>query len=220
MTLPVTIDARDAPTGSGTPNGIITALKSQVPNVLSYVVPTSSTGSIYGSVSNIVTWSGDFHVWDANLKVYFQIEFKERYVFATHYSLKGSGSGNYIFSRVWDLYGFDSEGDVPTLITTNTSVGSTYCGDGTHCKNSDWGTFEILNPTRSYRFLRFQIKEKSVSSYDWKIVLTGFEVFGIYSKDIRYTADPVKITPFCLKSCPVAPCFPFYSIAISTLIHS
>ena len=88
MSLPELIVANNIPTGSATPNGIIATLRPQVPNFLDFVVASSNTARNFGDVSNIVTWSGGFQT-NNNKEAYVQVEFKERYVFATHYSLKG-----------------------------------------------------------------------------------------------------------------------------------
>ena len=216
MSLPELIEAHDVPTGNAVPSGIITALKSRVSNILTYVVPTTNVGTNIGDISYIVNWNGEFQTVD-NFEAYVQVEFKERYVFATHYSLKGCGNNGWWFAKGWYLYGFDSVGETPTLITTNTSEGSTFCGTGNFCNSLDWGTFAIPNPNRSYRFFRLKVKEPSYSSYSnsstagWRVALAGIEVFGVYSNDIKYTSYPTKRTTFRLKSCPVSP---RYSIPI------
>ena len=66
------------------------------------------------------------------------------------------------------------------MITTNTSVGSTYCGSEPQCKSTSWGTFAIQNPKKSYRYLKIKLKTPS-DDFDC-ILLAGFEIFGIYSK--------------------------------------
>ena len=89
MSLPELIEAHNIPTGSATPNGIIAKLRPQVSNISNYVVPFCNVGSLYGDdISTIVTWNGVFET-NNNSEAYVQVEFKERYVFATHYSLKG-----------------------------------------------------------------------------------------------------------------------------------
>jgi hypothetical protein len=218
MSLPEFIEANNIPTGNGVPSGIITALKSQVSNVLSYVVPTSNTATASGAVTNIVTWSGEF-VTKHNTEAYVQIEFKERYVFATHYSIRGILGENYNYAMSWYLYGLNSEGETPTLITTNTSAGTTFCGRTSgNCNGVDWVTFAIPNPNISYRFLRFKIKESS--SGTWRIVLGGFEVFGVYSNDIRYTADPTKTKMIFLRSCPIGQNYQIHIIFKTILLCS
>jgi hypothetical protein len=216
MTLPDLIEAHDIPAGNSTPSGIITALKQKVPNVLNNISLTSNTATLYGDISYAVNWGERYQTYD-NQDVYFQIGFNERYVFATHYSFRGY-TGSY-YAKQWYLYGFDSEGETPTLITTNTSVGSTFCGSSTGCYNNDWGTFVIPNANRSYRFLRFKIKEHSRSGY-WRISFSGFEVFGVYSKDIRYTTDSIKRRTLCFKSCPIIPNNPIYIIFKTILVCS
>jgi hypothetical protein len=205
MSLPEYIQAYNVPTGNSTPDGIITAIKRKVPNILDYVVPTSDT-SYWGNISTVVTWDGYVQT-GPNIQAYIQIEFKDRYVFATHYSLKGYGSNGWCYAKEWYLYGFDSVGETPTLITTNTSAGSTYCGSGSHCYNNNWGTFAIPNPNKSYRFLRIKIKTLSYCS-NYGILLGGFEVFGTYSRDIRYASNATKRAALLFKSCPAGSNYP------------
>jgi hypothetical protein len=88
--------------------------------------------------------------------------------------------------------GFNSVGETLTLITTNTSEGSTFCGNGQLCINVNWGTFAIPNPNKSYRYLRLQVKEQSCSTSFIVVLLDGFEVFGVYSKDTRYILNPTS----------------------------
>jgi hypothetical protein len=219
MSLPEFIEAHNIPTGNSTPNGIITALKSQVSNVLTYVVPTSNTETAYGNISNVVTWNGMYQTSSIE-GAYVQIEFKDRYVFATHYSLKGYGSNYWCYAKQWYVYGFNSVGETPTLIITHTSEGSTFCGYGRNCVNDNWGTFAIPNPSKSYRFLRIQVKEQSCSTSYIVVMLGGFEVFGVYSKDIRYTINPIKRRTFCFNSYPVTLHYPVLYIFKAILISS
>jgi hypothetical protein len=212
MSLPEFIEANNIPTGNGVPSGIITALKSKVSNVLSYVVPTSNTAADSGDVTNIVTWNGGFTTQD-NTEAYVQVEFKDRYVLATHYSLKSYSIYGYCFAKEWYLYGFDSVGETPTLITTNTSEGSTFCGTDSYCSSNDWATFTIPNSSIPYRFLRFQIKKSTCTV--WRVSLSGFEVFGVYSKD-KSLFQKKKV----FKSCQVCSHFPIHILFKAILICS
>jgi hypothetical protein len=218
MSLPEFIEAHNIPTGNSVPNGIITALKSKVSNVSSFVIPTSNTQTGFGDISSIISWSGHFQT-KSSTEAYVQIEFKERYVFATHYSLKGWGSGTACFAKGWYLYGLNSTEETPTLITTHTSEGSTFCGYGSHCINDNWGTFTIPNPSKSYRFLRIKVKEPSCNSF-YVIFLGGFEVFGVYSKDTINTINQIKRRTFCFNSYPVTLHYPVLYIFKTILISS
>ena len=181
MSLPELIVANNIPSGNTSPQGIIYKLKQRVSDILTYVVPSSNTArnTAFGDVSNIVTWNTVFQTV-ANANAYVQVEFKNRYVLATHYSLKGYSQGGSSYQKEWYIYGLDNENDTPVLLATNTSVDSTYCGSGSYCNSDDWGTFRIPNPRLFFRIIRMKIKTPSKK---WRILLSGFEVFGIYSAD-------------------------------------
>ena len=133
MTLPQYIEALDAPTGSNEPHGILYQIRGNVTNdqITNYVIPTYS-GSYSGNLKEPIKWTNFWQGYPSS--GYYQIEFKDRFVFPTHYSLKGSNG--YTCSKEWDLYGFNS-GETPFLLSSDTSVGSTYCGDSnTYCVGS------------------------------------------------------------------------------------
>ena len=54
MSLPEYLEAKDIPTGSNEPCGIICKLKTQVSNILSYVEATSTSKINRGEPSNII----------------------------------------------------------------------------------------------------------------------------------------------------------------------
>ena len=202
MSLPELIVANNIPSGSASPQGIIYKLKQSVSDILTCVVPSSNTernpSSSLGDITNIVTWSKAFQTI-SNENAYVQVEFKDRYVLATHYSLKGYSQGRCSYPKEWYIYGLDSENDTPVELATNTSVGSTYCGFYSSCNSDDWATFEIPNPKQFFRIIRLKIKTPSNSySEGWRILLSGFEVFGIYS----ISKAKAKKT-YCFKSYPV-----------------
>lgn len=197
MQLPQLIEAYDVPSGKYEPHGIIYKLKQRGVDILSNVIPSTNTAINFGKIDNVVTWEDGVQT-HSNKEAYIQIEFKERYVFATHYSLKGhSISSGCSYQKQWYLCGLNSPDDEPVNITTNTSAGSTFCGTDTWCNSSSWATFAIPKPQRSFRILRIVVKEPSYIY--WTVLLGGIEVFGIYSNNGRIK---VKRT-YCFKSYPL-----------------
>ena len=172
MTLPDYIEAFDAPTGSDEPHGILYQIRGNVTNdqITNFVVPTEY-GSYNGNLYNPIKWTG---LWQGiESSGYYQIEFKERFVFPTNYSLKGNSFSSY--GNKWDLYGFNS-GEPPVLLSSDTSIGSTYCGDYYYCSGNNWGTFKIKNPPqKAYRFFRFAHPKCEC------LMFAGVEFFGIFS---------------------------------------
>ena len=212
MSLPELIVANNIPSGNTSPQGIIYKLKQRVSDILTYVVPSSNTerNTNFGDVSNIVAWNTVFQTV-ANMNAYVQVEFKNRYVLATHYSLKGYSQGGCSYQKEWYIYGLDSETDTPVELATNTSTGSTYCGSDSNCNSDDWATFEIPNPKLFFRIIRLKIKTPSDG---WRILLSGFEVFGTY-----YVSKTKVKKTYCFKSYPMCKYRgPMYSILSSILI--
>ena len=193
MGLDDVIEAYDPPQGSAEPHGIIYKIREQVTNdkIIDYITPTSNVATNKGDINYIVTWNGGWQSSNSD-NAYFQVEFKDHYVFPTHYSIKGFSGKQY--AKSWELYGLNSLSEAPTFLSRNTSVGSTYCGD---CSEENWGTFVINNAPKSFRYFRFSIKEGILTNY-YFIALKGFEIFGVFLK------TPIKPKKtYCYKSIPI-----------------
>lgn len=191
MTIPDEITANIIPTGNGEPRGIIYKIRSLVTNtkILEYVFPTTNADR-YGDYKTFVKWDSFWHS-DFKQDAYIQVEFKDRYVFPTHYSLKGA-LGRY-HSKNWNLFGFNKIGEAMTLLSSDTCVGSTYCGDPAKsspdiycCQSDDWGTFKIKNAKKSFRYFRF-VSTEPTRAGKWLMIAVGFDIFGVLSKGIRKT---------------------------------
>jgi hypothetical protein len=206
MTIPSVIVADEVPVGSAEPHGIFYKVRQIVTNnnILNYIQPSTNYPTS-SSVDTIVKWDGYFTSQN-NQNAYLLIDFKNRFIFPTHYSMKGS-NGMW-FSKKWILYGLNSLDESPVEITRNTSVGSTFCGDVTTCGDNKWGTFMIKYPTRAFRYLKMISLVSSHSSY-WYIAMEGFEVFGILSEDGR--TSPTTTKTFYLRSCQMNCHLPAYA---------
>ena len=204
--------ADDIPSGADEPHGIIYNIRQNVTstNILTYVEPTSNVSTANGDVKTVVKWDS---YWQSgtNKEAFLQIEFKTRFVHPTHYSLKGRSSYNY--AKEWYLYGYNSLDEEPTLLSTNTSVGSTFCGntndDTKTCSNDNWGTFPV-NYKGDKGFRYFGIKSKKLNTSVWRIALRGFEVFGTLSIYQSISLIRKKRT-YCFRSCPLNNHLPTYA---------
>jgi hypothetical protein len=207
MTVADVIVADEIPVGSAEPHGIFYKIRQIVTNnnILNYVEPTTNHHD-HGDINSVVKWDGLWQGYSQN--VYVLIDFKDRFIFPTHYSLKGYKDK--YFAKEWALYGLNSTNGSPVEISRNSCVGSTFCGDpstcGSVCCNDDWGTFMINSPTRAYRYLKMTSLVSS-TTIGWWMALKGFEVFGILSKDGR---TQITRNIFRLKSCPMNCHFPVY----------
>ena len=194
MSLPLNIEANNPPTGDGEPRGIIYSIRQKVgeKNITSFVIPTEnrkSSGTTY-NIDTLVKWNGD---WSSasSIDAYFQLEFKDAYVFPTYYSLKGRK--NFKYAKEWYLYGFNENEEKMTVISENTSVGSTFCSGVNPCPSDDWGTFQIINDTKPFKFFRLAIKTPSNTAEPFNAV-RGIEIFGVYISAKSLLNKKKKIT--------------------------
>ena len=221
MTVSDVIFANEIPVGSAEPHGIIYKIRQNVTNnnILNYVQPTTNY-HCNGNIETIVKWDAQWQGGNSQ-DTYLLIDFKDRFIFPTHYSMKGYSG--YCFAKEWILYGLNSTNGSPVEITRNTSVGSTFCGDPSICSaaastctgcccNDDWGTFIINSPTGAFRYLKMMSLLSSHSTSNWYMAMRGFEVFGILSKDGRtsLTKTPNPRKTICFKSCPMNSHLPVY----------
>jgi hypothetical protein len=171
MTLPEYIEALNAPSGNNTPYGIIERIRGNVgsSNILSYVYPTNYGDQVSsGNTNNPILQSGYWQGSGTNN--YWQVEFKNRFVLPTHYSLRGAPGRT--TSKDWLLYGFSSEGIDYTLLSNDTYIGTTFGAYST----SDWATWSIkYPPNRVFRYFRF-----THPGYKY-FAFSGIEFFGIFS---------------------------------------
>ena len=210
MTFSSRFEANNPPTGAGVPNGIIATIRASVgkSNIASYVIPTTNRPSGYTDINNIVKWN-DMWTSSNNFDAYFQIEFKDSYVYPTYYSLQGSKSGSY--AKEWYLYGFNDEKEQTTIVSENTSVGSTFCTGSENCASNDWGTFQIINKVEPFRYFRLAIKAPSTSTYPCTCV-NGFEIFGLYSTSKETLSVNKKKKTYYYASYPLKPRLAAYAL--------
>ena len=212
MCLPEIIKAVNISSGSDEPHGIIYYVRNNilVSNLNNFFKLSTNATSPSGSLDTLISWN---NVWSSSnsKNSYVQIEFKNKYVFPTHYSLKGAKG--YYFAKEWNLYGFNSENEEPVLLATDNSIESTYCGDpstcltGYDCCNDDWGTFSINITNKGYRFFRLKCKTPSYEPLPYRFVVSGFEIFGTLSSSLK-----MKKRTFCFNSYPTNNHLPAYAL--------
>ena len=107
MTLPTYLYANNPPSGNDVPNGIIKSIRDVVgdSNVASYIIPTENRPHSIKTinVNTVIKWDGQRRSYDYT-DAYFQIEFKDRYAYPTHYLLKWIK--DWYYAKEWYLYGF------------------------------------------------------------------------------------------------------------------
>ena len=187
MSLPNFIKANNIPIGNEEPHGIFYDIRQRVSDILSFVSVTTNKERL-GDVSSIIQPGGSFSSQN-NEDTHIKIDFKNRFIHPTHYSLKGYYRA--YFAQEWNIYGYNSP-DKIDLIATNASIESTYCGDPMKCTsciecccNDEWGTFSMNKVKEGYRYLLIKSKVPSSKS-NWHVALRGLEIFGILSNAKSY----------------------------------
>ena len=182
MSIPNVFVAKSIPKGADDPHGIIYYIRQKVGNdeILKYVKPSANVSTNAGNVQTIVKWDSYWQSQSNNKDAFLQIEFKTRFVHPTHYSLKSKKGFQY--ATEWYLYGYNTMNEEPTLLSTDSSVDSTYCNKttdkDTSCNNDNWGTFPIKHKAnKGFRYLGIKNKKPSNPSY-WRLTFSSFEVFG------------------------------------------
>ena len=180
------------------PHGIIYELRKIVGinNIANYVIVSTNVGANDGILNTFVRWDNVYQSVN-NKDAYIQFQFKDRYVYATHYCIKGR-FGNY-YSKQWNLYGSNDAANW-NYLSTGTSARSGFCGNGETCENTEWGCYNIANKG-AYRYFRIVSYVPSREN-NWHLTGNGFEIFGIYSKDGRTGYNPAA-TP--LQTMPPKP---------------
>ena len=214
LSVPDFFEAKDVPSGSSVPSGIISRLLSETSDITSYVEPSSKHDSKAGDINTLVNW--DSFSLASGQDAYFQIKFKHGYVYSIAYSLKGDNN-NYCFAKEWYLYGFNEVNGAKTLLSENKSEGSTFCSTGAGCNNGNWGTFSVYPVQQAFKYIRIVCKTSSCTSANW-LFLSGIEVFGVYSIDGR-TSVKVKENNQRVTCIPVSK-FTFYSLLRFTIYIS
>ena len=186
LSLPDVIEANNIPSGANVPNGIIAQIRSSVSDITSYVEPSIYGSPIYGKKDALVKW--DSYTQPSGRDAYWQVEFKQGYVYPTFYSLKGSDG--YGFVKEWVLYGFNSLSEEKVILSKNKSEGSTFCGTSGFCNGNNWGTFSIDPVKKAFKY--FRMMSITPSNDGWHLMSAGFELFGIYSTDGKTPATIKK----------------------------
>ena len=176
MTIPNVIEKPYKPDSV---DGIFSYVKRFNPNIdiLSIFKPSTDGETIHGTINGLVEWSN----WQCDGSKdceYVQIEFVHKFIYPVGYALKGYYDKYY--AKEWSLYGLD-ENKEETLIASNSSKNSHFCGDSDKCLNDYWGTFTFPPIKKAFRYLRWK---KDVSQDSW-IAYGGIEVFGVLSTDKR-----------------------------------
>lgn len=167
-------------------DGIINKIKKYSSNPIddNLVVPSAVT-SKFGVCNSTVTWDGNFATNDGN--PYLTIRFPDRYLFPTHYTIRGT-SVNYEFQKTWDVHGYnkgeDDDSSKWTLLASNESTFDTFCSNGANCITTKRSTVFSMIPTKKgFEYIRFTATSTLGSVIHF--TTSGIEFFGslsVYNK--------------------------------------
>ena len=174
MILPDIIEA-PFPNGDST-EGLISKFRNLNPNeeIENEIIP-STIDIDNGDINTLVYWNSG--VQSKGDSTYFQLQFKNYYIFPLGYSLRGFNTKH--FGTKWSLTGYDADFDNSVDLGINESANSNFCGTEEICNSNKWGTFSIPKQHKTFRYLRWSRIESSFDNY---FALGGIEVFGILSK--------------------------------------
>ena len=206
MICPDTIEA-PYPNRNST-EGIISKFRNLNPNekIESVFVPTS-TSIDNGNLNTLLYWNSGVQLRQSSSS-FFEIEFKDYFIFPLGYSLRGFQSKH--FALRWKFSGYTEDHSKEVSFGSYKSEGSGFCGTGSVCSSNSWGTFQNNRQKNCFRFLRWTFEEGSFSLKYF--ALGGIEVFGILSR------SPTTIFRTLNSGCTKAQSFYLKSFTIYILL--
>lgn len=181
MLLPKTIYAR---VDFNPLDGIINKIKKYSDDPISdNIVVPSALQSGWGSCNYSITWDGNFASLSGENKNYLIIRFPERYLFPTHYTIRGT-SVAYHYQKTWTVHGYnkgeENNKDSWTLLADNESTFDTFCGNEEGCITTRRSTiFSMIPSKKGFEYIRFTTTS-TITSGD-HFTTSGIEFFGILS---------------------------------------
>lgn len=162
--------------------GIINKIKNTFTDPISsnIVVPFSTQAGY----EKLITWSADYSSNSGADKAYVYIRFPGRFLFPTHYTIRGMTNIAYFYQKKWTVYGYNAgeENDASkwTVLAENESTSSTFCGNGASCiKEGRSTTFSMISTKKGFEYIRFKTTESSGSNLFF--VASAIEFFGTLS---------------------------------------
>ena len=162
-------------------DGIFKHIQKSGKNPLNYVKLSMSGTQKTGEISYIVLQTNNFQVYGP--LAWIQLDFKERRLFPTHYSLRSIISdGGWTYSLNWTVLGFNDENKNNQNKWDVISLGSStdvYCKFSFYCyPNGQTELYSFDNKKlRNYRYIRWNTTKGSYNSY-LTFSTSGLEIFG------------------------------------------
>lgn len=175
--------------------GIVNEIKKHYtdPIASNIIIPNSSRSGYNG----LVTWgyySSDCQYFKDGFASF---RFPGRFLFPTHYTLRGHISWTY--QKKWNIYGYNSgeenDNKTWTLLGSHESTDDTFCGNSTSC-NSDTktSTFSLNRTIKGFEYIRFQTLISSKGSYCF--ITSATEFFGTLSTKNILPSSKCKVSVY------------------------
>ena len=163
-------------------NGLIAKVKNKKPWLIGSSIYTTSSALNTGDSSYMLTWEGIVQT-DNVESAFLQINFKNLYIWPSHYSNRGRIGWQY--SRKWNVYGIESSKQ-EILLSEDTAEETGYCGVEANCDSNDSFLYKLKNTTRDLVGIKFvPIVGSYISPYYFQSY--GIELFGILSSRKTYS---------------------------------
>ena len=174
---------------SNPPNGIIHTIRTNhgISNpVTEGIIKPTALNTDSGSINNVVLSSGDWATTQTlNPSPFFQLEFPNRFLFLSAYSMKGISNTGWCCQSKWRIEGFnkENEGDSSkwTLLGRNTSSEKNFCGDSSRCSSNEISTYSVIVQSKGFRYIRWTSEDSYCGSSYCRFVASGMEVYGTLS---------------------------------------
>jgi hypothetical protein len=177
--------------------GIISKIKKYSNNPIAdnIVVPSAVT-TPYGNCNYTVNWDGDFATMEGS-NAYLIIQFPGKYLFPTHYTIRGVKTNYWAYPKTWKVFGYnkgeENDSNRWTLLAFNESTVNTYCGNETRCITTRRSTIFSMIPTnKGFEYIRFVAI--TCSGTYLHFTTSGIEFFGILSVSSSPNRNPFRCT--------------------------
>ena len=190
---PIVVQENGAPL-----EGIINEIKKYSDDPISEnIVVPSSSGKNAGDDDYAVTWAGDWSSPSGEANAFLEIRFPGRYLFATHYTIRGASSSYWTYQKEWTLFGFNSnevsDASKWTTLAENESTADTFCGSGSLCSGGKKSTIFSIKPiNKGFEYVRFETTASSSSNLIF--ITSAIEFFG------RLSSSPNQKKSKCVVS--------------------
>ena len=196
MSLPASI--KYASSNGSPPDGLINAIKTKygIQNPISSgIIKLEASSTASGNIETVVLWNTDCWRTKSESGSYIQLQFSQRYVFLSGYSIGEVSTGSY-YSKTWRVQGFNpGEKNSPnkwSLLSRNTSAERNLCSCASNCNGNAFRTYNVNQRNKGFQFIRFTCEESSAGGTSCRFATSGLELYGTLSSTNFHSSKKVK----------------------------